>query len=344
MDLGLLDIDSIIVHDVPRRMAGQTGPSPVLSEIESPADAGLRNFIRERVIGTLKGRSFEVVDDPASTSPIPGLLRGQVVATPRSPFVPMTQSVAQHLHQVQTGANPAGLLVVLRGDLDRHALGIMKLEREEAIRLNQLDLAGKRTFELEHLADLMLNKKTRVFKTGLFWAAGGEIHGYVSDMQLGADLARAVANFFLHSFLGCKLLDDPATQTKRFWDTTEQFVNEQVSEPEQQNQYMIALTAEMRSQAGDVNPKAFAATHIDQGHRDAFRATMNQAGLDSIIVKDVNRIESKLRRIEFEFASGLRLSGPADVVEDRVTVEETEDGTTHVEFTDKLTRLRGKGM
>jgi len=342
MDFGLLRIESLIVHDVPRHRAGHPGSLPVLSEVESPAGTDLKNFIRERVIGTFQDRGFHVTIDPDTTSPLPDLLRGQLLETPRRGLVFMSQEAARHLFQVQTGSNPAGLLVVLRGDLSGHAIGIMKLEREEAIRLNQLNVDGKRTFELEHLADLMLNKKTRVFKTGVFWADQDEIHGYVSDMQLGYDLSRAIANFFLSSFLGCRLRDDPATQTGRFWDTTERFINESVAEPDAQNQYLIALTAEMRSQQAQLSPQAFAAQHIHQSDRDQFQRAMREAGITAGIVKDTSRIEPKLRRIEYEFMSGLRLSGPADVVDERVTMHETNGGT-RVEFTDTLKRLRGKG-
>lgn len=176
-DLGLLDVGKIIVHDVPRRRAGDKPITPTFSEVESPANVELRNFVRERVIDTLTARAFPVRFTPASTSPVPALIEGQLAAPPK-PFVKMSQVAAQHLYDSQTGANPAGLLVVLRGTLGNvSALGLMKLEREEAIRLNQEKVGGRRTFNLEHLRDLMLSKKTRVFKTGLFWPDNGEVIG-----------------------------------------------------------------------------------------------------------------------------------------------------------------------
>jgi hypothetical protein len=217
----------------------------------------------------------------------------------------------------------------------------MKLEREEAIRLNLQEVGGKRTFELQHLADLMLNKKTRVFKTGLFWMEGGSPVGRVCDLQLGADIARAVANFFLHSFLGCKLRESPAVSTKRFWDAAERFLNEEVTDPQLQARYLLAMTAEMRSQSVNVNPASFAKHHLEVPDQDGFRLAMKQAGVGASFVKDNQRIEGKLDRVQYEFASGIRLSGPSEAMKDRVTIEERED-TTHVEFDDKLEGLHGK--
>jgi hypothetical protein len=342
VDLGLLNVGNVIVHDLPHHRAGEEGPTPTLSEVESPANVELRNFIRERVIETLKGRSFEVSLDPDSTSPVPNLVRRQLRHSPPS-FVTMSQDAARHLFQVQAGANPAGLLVVLTGTLGRApALGIMKLEREEAIRLNPQTIRGRRTFNLQHLADLMLNKKTKVFKTGLFWPSPADVVGRVCDLQLGRDLAREVANFFLQAFLGCKLAEEPAVVTKRFWDTTERFINEQVPDPERQTSYLLGLTAEMKSQKDQVTPRSFATEHIGPEDRDAFRAILRASGLDTPFPKDVERIATRIQQVQYEFASGLRLLGPADVVGERVTLEQRED-TVHVEFDDQLKGLRGKG-
>lgn len=342
-DLGLLAVDKIIVHDVPQRRAGDASSSPALSEVESPANVELRNFVRERVIETLAARSFEVRFVEGSTSPLPGLIAGQLRAKPR-PFVKMSQEAANHLHQVQTGQNPPGLLVVLRGTLgDVSTLGLMKLEREEAIRLNQQRIGGRRTFSLEHLRDLMLSKKTRVFKTGLFWPADDGAAGLVCDMQLGRDLARDVANFFLQKFLGCRLADEPAIVTKRFWDTAERFINEQVADPIRQTTYLLALTTEMTSQKNDVSPRGFVAEHVESGDRDRFNTFMSEAGLDTPFIKDTRKITGRIERVQYEFASGIRLTGPVDEVRERVMLERGEGGQTRVEFEDHLKGVHGKG-
>lgn len=256
----------------------------------------------------------------------------------------MSQDAANHLHQVQTGQNPAGLLVVLRGMLgDVPALGLMKLEREEAIRLNQQRVDGRRTFSLEHLRDLMLSKKTRVFKTGLFWPEHDDVVGLVCDMQLGRDLARDVANFFLQKFLGCQLADEPAIVTKRFWDTAERFINDEVADPLRRTGYLLALTAEMTSQKTDVSPRGFAVEHVEPTDRDPFNSFMSETGLETPFLKDTRKIAGRIERVQYEFASGIRLTGPADEVRERVTLEEGEGGQTRVEFEDQLRGVHGKG-
>ena len=73
-DLGRLEIDKLIVHDVPSRRVNTSGPSPTLSEIESPLTTTVRNYIRDKVVGTLTNNSFPVVFDSTSGSPVPGLV------------------------------------------------------------------------------------------------------------------------------------------------------------------------------------------------------------------------------------------------------------------------------
>ncbi|MFY9586754.1 MAG: nucleoid-associated protein [Actinomycetota bacterium] len=346
-DLGVLKLKRIIVHDVPQRRADDQDSKPVLSEIESPSDDTLRNFIRERVIESLQIGAFDVEFERTSTSPLPKLIDGQLDEPPKPSFVEMSQQSAIHLHQMQTGQNPAGLLVVLRGVLPtKPALGLMKLEREEAIRLALEERGGLHTFNLTYLRDLMLNKKTRVFKTGLFWRSGKKgkkVAGLVTDHQLGRDLERGIANFFLQKFLGCRLAEAPAVVTKRFWDRSERFINEELDDPERQRDYLLALTAEMTSQKTQVQPATFARDHIESKDRDHFKSFIAEVGVGAPFVKDTDKIAGRIKQVQFEFASGIRLSGPADQVDEKVKMEQRPGGQTRVEFEDELTKARGKG-
>ena len=110
-DLGRLEIDKLIVHDVPSRRVNTSGPSPTLSEIESPLTTTVRNYIRDKVVGTLTNNSFPVVFDSSSGSPVPSLVMDNL-GNQMKPFVDTSQELANHLFQTQKGSNPPGLLVV----------------------------------------------------------------------------------------------------------------------------------------------------------------------------------------------------------------------------------------
>ena len=101
-DLGRLDIDKLIVHDVPSRRVNTKGPSPTLSEIESPLSTTVRNYIRDKVVGTLTNNSFPVVRDDSSGSPVPGLVM-DTLGGQTKPFVEASQMLATHLFSTQKG-------------------------------------------------------------------------------------------------------------------------------------------------------------------------------------------------------------------------------------------------
>ena len=53
-------------------------------------------------------------------------------------------------------------------------------------------------------------------------------------------------------------------------------------------------------------------------------------------------MSSKLTRVQMQFASGLALLGAPEAIEQHVTLTPMDDGQTHVEFQDRLTRVEGK--
>jgi len=74
---------------------------------------------------------------------------------------------------MQSGINSKGLLSVIFCKVDgRHSLAILKLEREEGVRLKTTTLAGKQTYDLDLIKELMLTGKTKLFKLGLFVQPG----------------------------------------------------------------------------------------------------------------------------------------------------------------------------
>src|SRR5205823_671520 len=93
---------------------------------------------------------------------------------------------------------------------------VMKIEREEALNLNQRRVGDGFTFDMEHLRNLMLGNRTRVFKAALFGSAGRveDLRGYVSDTQGGYGQESSIAHFFLSRFLGCKPTEEPGVTTK----------------------------------------------------------------------------------------------------------------------------------
>jgi hypothetical protein len=341
-DLGQLRVDKLIVHELPRHLASEAVSQPILSDIESPLTVEVKNFFREKITGTLGTEAYDVEFDPDTTSPVPNLVSDNL-GNSATDFVVMSQEVARHLHQCQGGINPEGLLTVVQVRVEnRRGLCILKLEKQEGARVRQETSHGKTTFSVQHIRDLMLTGKTKVFKVGLFVREGdGTIDGAVCDRQKG--YGGTVAYFFLSRFLGCRLKELPEITTKRFLEATESFINEEVADPERKASYQVALLAELNATRDSVSPEAFANNNLATEHRQAFMTHLEEAGLTApSFVKDTNLVKPHLRRIQFTFQTGISVLTSPDNIGEQVKVQPEEDGRTRIEITDFLKNMHGR--
>jgi hypothetical protein len=343
VDLGRVTVERLIVHEVPMRLAHGDAPAPVFSEIDSQLSQELKNYFRERIVASLAAAAFDVAFDPQAVSPIPALVTEYLVDG-RS-FITKSIAMAKHLYQCQTGVNPAGLLVVAKVSAhgNKRALAILKLEKQEGVRVKHTRVADKRTFNIEHLRDLMLTEKTKVFTIGFFIKTGNDIDGVVSDKQRGYLPTTEVAEFFLKRFLGCQLLEAPDVTTKRFFNATEEFINQRVEDPVLKARYNIALLAEMNGVDNSLRPREFAQRHLDVHDRQPFISFLEERHVPTTTIqKDQALVASQVQRLQVDFSSGLAVVGSPESFNDHVRMSKLDDGRTRVEIEDHLNRVHGR--
>ncbi len=344
-DFGTLHIERLIVHDIPVR-SWANASEPTLSETDSVLTTELRNYFREKITKSMAAAACEVIFDTESASPISSIVSSRLV-TGEIDFIAASWEVARHLHQTQTGINPAGLLIVVEATIDdKDALVILKLEREDGVRVQQQEIDGKKTFSVEHIRDLMFTGKTKVFKAALFVQDGEGFDSVgisVSDKQNGAKRGSEIADFFLKRFLGCKLREAPDVVTQRFFEAAQTFINEKVTDPENKAKYQIALMATLNNQQDDVRPWHFAEENLAIRDRDEFIHTLDENQVPTQqFPKDVAGLEPILRKLQMSFQSGIVLVASPQAYEDHVKTSELEDGNSHVEITDKLKNVRSR--
>jgi hypothetical protein len=199
----------VVLHDVPR--PGDPDEALVLTDRAIDLDDQLRAYFRRKITRSLGARGLEVIADLNEDDTVRGAVADVVRDSDR--LVTVSQTVAEHLYAVQTGRNSPGLLAVINGRIEgRPCLSILKLEREQGLRVHIEVEDGSPVVDVELLRDLTLTDKTKVFKTSLFRLAGDSadtLEGRVADDQRGRDEGTGVATFFLTTFLGCKLKVSP---------------------------------------------------------------------------------------------------------------------------------------
>jgi hypothetical protein len=329
----------VIVHEVPYRLVDTEGVEPNLSDAAPPLNAELKNYFRERIRGSLRRAAFDVLFDANSTSPMPELVGALLAGSQR--LVSRSKKMAQHLNAVQTGANSGGLLVVATGSLEGTAsVAVLKLEKEQGVRVREATVSGKHTLSLQHIRELMLTERTRVFKAGLFWQDGDVVVGLVSDNQIPGS---AVADFFLRKFLGCTLRMAPDVITRRFVDATESFINDDVLDPSRKARYQIALLSEVSRAVDRVQPRNFAIEHLEVEDQDRYLDALRNWEIPiRAFPKNLELVKSRIQKMRLDFESGLILLAPPEVAEDKLKIESRPDGRTRVEFEDELKGISGR--
>ncbi|MGI0086097.1 MAG: nucleoid-associated protein, partial [Nitrososphaerales archaeon] len=321
-----LKIQRMIFHDVPHRRRGSGDPGPTLSEIESSIEPQFAAFMRDRIVKNVQSsHAFEVVFDPESQSPLPGMLRKLTTGSGRDHFVETSQKMASHLFNMQDGTNPAGLLAVVDVSVNQHsALGIIKIEREEGGRLvPDVTKEGKRTFSTTVLNDLILTEGTKIFKNALFIRTGAgedDFDAAVCDNQTRVGGEIEVAQFFLARFLGCKLIEQPQVTTKRYFEAVSDFINERIEDPEQKYECYNHLFSQLTSQTGTTSPKKFKSDCLPPDLRGAFTEYLKERKLPlSTFPLDTSLINAQLKRKLIHTKSDIMVSVPSKGAEDHIT-------------------------
>jgi hypothetical protein len=343
MNLDSFQLGNIVIHDVPR--TGDENQELLLTDAPVALDAELRGYFRRKVVDSLKKRGLEVVADETA-SPV---IRNAIAEIARDPtrLVASSQAMAEHLDASQNRRNPAGLLAVGLGETDDGpTVAVLKLEREQGLRLRIQMLEERRVVDLEYLRDLTLTEKTKIFKTSLLRAAdprdAASMYGRVSDDQRGREDGTGVATFFLSTFLGCRLRTNPAKATQDFVRAAEVFFNADVSSPERRARYIVALLAKMDDQTLDIRPADFAEASLEAFDRPRFLEKVAEQGLDPNIAFEKDTSLTKVRGFKLIFGHGMVLIGGREDLADRVDLPADNSAASRVTVNDTVERLTGR--
>ena len=347
MKFNTLKLDDVVVHRVPAKN-DPTATGPVLSEAPSPQDNKVFAFFRQRMSGVMANRGLPIEPDTtivAANPPAGEVLLAvtRLVGDPQE-LVSASREIAVRLYDAQDGRNPAGILVVARGEIDgQPCAGILKLEHERGVQAEEEhNDDGQLVFRVILHDDLLLTEKTAVFKSAVFRrrsASDPALLAEASDLQNQRDLA----GFFLTEFLGCKLVDDPPEATRKYFDAAEDYINTRVADPEKQARYEGALLAQMNSAALSIAPDRFARDHLGTEEHQPFLDHLTASGAQTTTFpKDIGRIKARIKRVAYRFDSGIKLAGTPTAMAEHVKIVKSNDGTK-VTVSDEIAQMSGGG-
>lgn len=338
-DCAELVITHTIVHDVPKHKKKEVGGQIDYSDKESDLTPELKLFFRDKITQAISNKGFKVCFDEGASSPVRNAI-ADLLNSPRKSIVQPSKDISKHLHAIQTGWNPAGIVLVIKGTIkSKSILVILKLERDEGARLKKNQRAH--FIDIESVRDLMLTKKTNVYKVGLFFRRDdfeADFDGFICDNQIG-NVSSGVARFFLEDFLGCTLYEDNSKVTRRFFDVGKEFI-ETVADPIKKAKYYEHLLSYLNKPVNTVDPRTFITEYIDPEDRQGFEHFANQKQLPmSPFQKDVELIRSHLTKMMIDFENDVSIISKNGELGDKVKLSDAGGGNTRAEIVSKLKRI-----
>lgn len=355
--LASLVVDSFIVHEVPKKSAQailRKNPDffdedIILSEVPTEFNDDLVKFFHDRISSTIGSASAfdiefcqELTDNQTRVAIQQYFDIGRKSGFPLSDddVIRITQDIAKTLHKVQNAKNPGGILSFFPCHNNiQNGLAILKVEREVGVRIRrEKNQQGKVTFNAEHIRDLMLTGKTKLFKVVLFYEQDDRVVGVVSDQQQGA-YSKDVADFFLMDFLGCQLREESKVSTRNFYDLVNSFINSEPLTDKERLTLRAHLVSEISNNQPNLNVVSFAKRCVPVNHLQSFMDLVHEEKISTNFIKDCVLIEEKIQKVKYEFECGIKLSGSEENMRKNIKVEETIDGKTKYEIVDRLKRI-----
>ncbi|MFJ6292687.1 nucleoid-associated protein [Streptomyces griseoviridis] len=337
-----LVVDEAIFHLVPTRKRNDPVPAQVqFSEAVCRLNEDVRGKIQANFRGALASHGRPVVEEvEVKKSNLPDRVY-EYLAEQRD-LVSVSTDLAELLFESQRGNSPAGLLLVASASLaGKRALLIVKLEQEGGFRAEEVLVGGKRTFDMNYFANLLMTEHNKIYKAALFCVDGipddGPIEGWAADKQLGGKMAQ----FWLQAFLGCRQKEDPKRVTQQFHEAAVDWVDKRVDDPEKSVDYLMAVLVELRSNNATLDPTAFAADHLDLHDQDSFLTYLASKDVPTgSFDKDIARVAPRLSELQIGFRSGISIVTPVNRVREDIKIEDHSDGTSTVTVKGKITSTR----
>lgn len=340
IELSLLVIERIIVHDIPKHKKNDTSVTPSYSEQECEASDAMRRIFKDKIIAALDGEiSFKICFDENKDSPVPLYVK-EIMQSQNDVFISHTKKIADRLLSSQDGVNAAGILLIIDGKINEDKVCIiMKLERDKGVQL-KLNPVTK-SFDLHDVDDLMLTQKTKLYKVALFVQREDfktKFDGILTDYQINMKAKKEICTYFMDNFLGCKPYQDPKFSTQKFYNLTKTYIDT-IEDEITRTKYIQDLNSYIQKNQNTISPKQFAEDYFGESeHKDTYKNYLREKDIayDSAIVKDTTLIENKIKRITISFENDISIVGNKGVIDKKVSFERLENGQHKAEIVSKI--------
>jgi len=342
IDTSTIQIERIVVHDLPKHKKGELALEPKYSEQESILTDGLRLFFKDKVVQAISSdKSFKIIFNSDTESPVAYIVN-HILDSDGSELVKQSKTITKHLFEIQVGNNAAGIVVIIFGKVNSfHTIIILKLERDKGAQLTLDPLT--RSFNIQEVEDLMLTQKTKIFKVAMFILRDDfnvKFDGLIMDYQIEIKEKKEVTTWFMDKFLGCMAFEDPKITTQKFYNYTRAFFNTIEGELDRAK-YIQDLNSYIQKNALLLNPNEFAEDYlVSPEHRDNYKSYLDTKKFNfTAFPRDISQIEKHVKKIMIAFENDISIIGNKGTFENKVKLEKLENGNTKAEVISKIKNI-----
>lgn len=327
-------LDRVVVHEIYLRDQEYVPPSygTALLNLGREAEETFLKRIQSAVSNDSKCMEMRIVKNNEDS--FLAHTKNLLDTTTDEAFLASARSFADLLAGAQTSRTiPGGILIIFTGMVSPASyrfVGAVKAESQDGF-ARQMSEQGP---TLELVKEVFLTPSAKMYKLGMFIEksrnpdpaapAENNFSAFVYDYLMTKTNRDDAAIYFYQSFLGCGFPQDAARETKNFFELTRKFI---FSHPdltdEQKYERYSDLQSYLRSAEPTVHASTFAQRHMTNPRdRDDYTNFMRDNGFPAIAVrKDTKDIESRLKNRKVNFGSSIKLSGPADKMDQLVSIE-----------------------
>src|SRR5216684_2126742 len=129
-------------------------------------------------------------------------------------------------------------------------------------------------------------------------------------LRQGPGTSEDVARFWL-TYLGCQLAEEPRVSTRKWFDASLTFANEQITDAVTKHTFYEHIHSELKSNRRKVSPRQFIEDYVPPELRVPYKQFLqdHKVTLHSF-PKDVSEIRTRLRRKALHTAHGISITVP----------------------------------
>ena len=333
-----LTIKRIIVHEVSGHLPHQEKASPIKGYELEALDEEAKIEVEGRIMQVLgrQSQSIEVaVEEDGDDSAFQ--ICAQLLDQEDNDFINSSYALAEKLAEAQAAKSvPGGLVVIFDGEVGQPArrfVAVLKAEKQGGF-VRQEGIAGK---SLQFLRDIFLTENAKLYKIGFLherettddkgFRNKSNFSVLVYDHLITRGNQEKAAQYFYKVFLGCGFMPDSKHQTRKFYLGTQDFTNKIDLTQEQKLDINQALHVYVNvSSERTIDPVQFAADYIPEQLQGEYKKHISDLGLPShAIAKDVSALQNELKRRVIVWEDKIRLTAPADVFKNKISIIPAED-------------------